>query len=118
MAFSFMLLPSLLSVSCCSQLKLFLKKKGKETFSPDQIRKRGERKEREEIYWALYGSQMKRRERERGFDTIQRMNLVCSGSELFVCVRERERVCMCVFEQKTSVCIFCVNVSSACRVIS
>ena len=59
---------------------------------------------------------MKRRERERRFDTIQRMNLVCSGSELFVC--ERERKSAGVFEQKTSVCIFCVNVSSACRVIS
>ena len=44
------------------------------------------------------------------------MNLVCSGSELFVC--ERERKSAGVFEQKTSVCIFCVNVSSASRVIS
>ena len=58
-------------------------------------------------------------EREREFDTIQRMNLVCSfvvdlSLSLFktsVCVC----VCVCVFEREreTSVCIFCVNVSSA-----
>ena len=77
------------------------------------------------------------RERERGerdserrwFDTIQRMNLV-DLSCLCVCVQARVRVrvcvraimcvCVCLRERggKTSVCIFCVNVSSACRVIS
>jgi len=88
-----MLLPSLLSVSCCSQLKLFLKKEGERDFlftPPDQIRKRGRKKR---VRGNLLGVIWKpdEEERERGFDTIQRMNLVCSGSELFVCVRERER---------------------------
>jgi hypothetical protein len=69
MAFSFMLLPSLLSVSCCSQLKLFPKKeeKGEKRlslhFSRSDPKERREKRVREEIYWALYGSSMRERER-------------------------------------------------------